>query len=45
MDVTGEKGDAAGAPSVLIAYGESNVETLKNCNIQGKFIQLNTAII
>ncbi|MDV3474568.1 adenine methyltransferase [Elizabethkingia anophelis] len=30
----------AGAPSVLIAYGKENVETLKNCSIKGKFITL-----
>lgn len=30
----------AGAPSVLIAYGEKNAEILKNCGIRGKYIQL-----
>lgn len=30
----------AGAPSVLIAYGENNAEILKGCDISGKFIQL-----
>lgn len=39
--VTGEKGDSAGAPSVLIAYGKNNAEILKNCSIGGKFIELN----
>ena len=38
--VTGEKGDSAGAPSVLIAYGKENAECLKNCSIKGKFINL-----
>jgi hypothetical protein len=38
--VTGKRGDSAGAPSVLIAYGESNAEILKNCSIRGKYIQL-----
>jgi hypothetical protein len=38
--VDGRQGDSAGAPSVLIAYGQNNVEILKNCNIKGKFIQL-----
>lgn len=30
----------AGAPSVLIAYGEENAEILKNSSIKGKFINL-----
>ena len=30
----------SGAPSVLVAYGKENTEVLKNCNIEGKFIQL-----
>ncbi|OBW43511.1 DNA N-6-adenine-methyltransferase (Dam) [Chryseobacterium sp. MOF25P] len=30
----------SGAPSVLIAYGKSNAEILKNCKIKGKYIQL-----
>ena len=38
--VTGKQGDSAGAPSVLIAYGQNNVEALKNCKIQGRFINL-----
>ena len=38
--VSGKQGDSAGAPSVLIAYGQQNAETLKNCKIKGKFIQL-----
>jgi hypothetical protein len=28
----------AGAPSVLVAYGESNAEILKNCGIDGAFV-------
>jgi hypothetical protein len=40
-DVHGNKAKAnAGAPSVLIAYGEYNVEALKNCGIDGKFVLL-----
>lgn len=39
--VTGEKGDSAGAPSVLIAYGKENAEILKNCTIKGKFLWVN----
>jgi len=31
---------SAGAPSVLIAYGDNNAEILKNCNLEGKFIDL-----
>lgn len=38
--VSGIKGGTAGAPSVLIAYGQNNALTLKHCKIQGKFIQL-----
>jgi hypothetical protein len=39
--VTGEKAPAnAGAPSVLVAYGEENVEILRNCGIRGKFVDL-----
>jgi hypothetical protein len=34
----------AGGPSVLIAYGNENANTLKNANIQGKFIALNKEI-
>lgn len=30
----------AGAPSVLIAYGDKNAEILENCGIQGKFLWL-----
>jgi hypothetical protein len=36
--VTGEQGDSAGAPSVLIAYGKENAELLKNSGIAGKFL-------
>lgn len=38
--VTGEQGDSAGAPSVLIAYGEANASILEQCNLKGKFIRL-----
>ncbi|GJN60462.1 DNA N-6-adenine-methyltransferase [Elizabethkingia anophelis] len=38
--VNGVKGDSAGAPSVLIAYGKENVRILENCGIHGKFINL-----
>jgi len=30
----------AGAPSVLIAYGEADAATLKNCGIKGQYITL-----
>lgn len=36
----GSEGDAAGSPSVLIAYGRHEAEVLKNCGIPGKFIDL-----
>ena len=38
--VNGQKGGAAGAPSVLIAYGEENAEILKNCSIKGRYLRL-----
>ena len=31
---------SAGAPSVLIAYGDNNAEILRDCNLEGKFIDL-----
>jgi hypothetical protein len=39
--VDGTQSGSAGAPSVLIAYGKNNVESLKHCNLDGKFINLN----
>lgn len=30
----------AGAPSVLVAYGNQNAEILKNCKLEGKYIDL-----
>lgn len=30
----------AGAPSVLVAYGQSNAEALKTCALAGKFVPL-----
>jgi len=38
--VSGEQGGTAGAPSILIAYGQENAEALKNCAIKAKFITL-----
>ena len=39
--VDGTKAKAnAGAPSVLIAYGNENAEILENCEIKGKFLRL-----
>lgn len=38
--VDGTQGDSAGAPSVLIAYGEDNAKVLENCVIQGRYIYL-----
>lgn len=37
----GNEGDSAGCGSVLIAWGEHNAHTLKECGICGKFIKLN----
>jgi len=31
---------SAGAPSVLIAYGKENIESLKNCSYKGKLVIL-----
>jgi len=39
--VSGEQGDSAGAPSVLIAYGKNSAERLENCGIKGKFLYIN----
>lgn len=36
----GLEGDAAGSPSVLIAYGDREVDVLRNSGIAGKFIDL-----
>ena len=36
--VDGTQGGRAGAPNVLIAYGENNVEVLRNCKLKGKFL-------
>jgi hypothetical protein len=38
--VTGEPGGSPGCGSVLIAYGQNNVEALQACSIPGKFIRL-----
>ena len=35
-----EKNQNAGAPSVLVAYGSNNAEILKNCKLEGKYIDL-----
>jgi len=31
----------AGAPSVLVAYGEYNADRLRDCNLDGKYVDLN----
>lgn len=36
----GERGATAGSPSVLIAYGERERETLRNCTLPGYFVDL-----
>jgi|SRR5690606_12097392 len=38
--VTGQRGDSAGAPSVLIAYDRRNAEYLVNSGIPGKLVYL-----
>lgn len=41
--VTGEQGDSAGAPSVLIAYGRNNVEAIRRSGLNGILVELNNA--
>lgn len=43
--VDGKKGGTAGAPSVLVAYGKSNAEFLKNIKIDGCYVELSQRII
>ena len=38
--VDGTQSESAGAPSVLIAYGNDNAESLRSCSLPGKFIDL-----
>lgn len=38
--VTGEQGDAAGAPSVLISYGENNTTVIENSGLDGYLVRL-----
>lgn len=38
--ITGERAKNAGAPSVLVAYGQENALNLSKCGIPGKFIRL-----
>jgi hypothetical protein len=38
--VTGEQGDSAAAPSVLIAYGEDNVKALEQSGLEGWLVRL-----
>lgn len=38
--VNGQAGDSAGAPSVLIAYGQGNVDALINSGLDGKVLRL-----
>lgn len=40
--VTGEQGDAAGAPSVLVAYGSNNVRAIIESGLDGWTVQLRT---
>jgi hypothetical protein len=37
----GKQGGTAGSPSVLIAYGQNNVEALENSGLEGKIVYLN----
>lgn len=38
--VSGEQGDSAGAPSVLIAYGKGNAQALADSGIEGRLVYL-----
>lgn len=37
----GSQGDSPGCGSVLIAWGETNADAIRNCNLVGKYIKLN----
>ena len=37
----GTRGDSPGCGSLLLAFGEDNAEILRNCAIEGKYVQLN----
>ena len=37
----GTRGDSPGCGSILIAFGKENAEVLKNCTIEGKYVQIN----
>lgn len=37
----GTRGDSPGCGSVLIAFGWENAEILRNCSLQGKYVELN----
>lgn len=43
-NVTGEAGNSAAAPSVLIAYGENNVTALQTCGLEGHLVVLKKEI-
>lgn len=38
--VSGVQGGTPGAPSVFVAYGKENAKALKECGIQGRFLDL-----
>lgn len=38
--VDGTQGGAAGAPSVLVAYGKKNAQALIDCGLEGQFVSL-----
>ncbi len=38
--VDGRKGDAANAPSCLVAFGNNNIEAIKNSGLKGKLVIL-----
>ena len=37
----GTRGESPGCGSLLLAFGEDNAEILRNCAIEGKYVQLN----
>lgn len=42
-NVDGSQGGSAGAPSVLIAYGEQDAIALERCKLDGRVVRLNPA--
>lgn len=37
----GTRGDSPGCGSVLVAWGEDNVDIIRDCELEGKYVRLN----